>query len=77
MPVIGQSTSTLYSNSGLKYQWNPILNNNNGAFEIRSQGNYQDATNVTMAPGKGYIIRGSNSLNNPPSTINAVLPEFY
>jgi hypothetical protein len=25
-----------------------------------------------MAPGKGYIIRGSNSLNNPPSTINAV-----
>jgi hypothetical protein len=71
-PVIGQSTSTLYSNSGLKYQWNPILNNNNGAFGNTGQGNYQDATNVTMAPGKGYIIRGSNSLNNPPSTINAV-----
>jgi hypothetical protein len=33
----GQSTSTLYSNSGLKYQWNPILNNNNGAFEIQAK----------------------------------------
>lgn len=72
-PVASQNIGTIYDGSfpyasGLKYQWNTTVNNNNGASGNIGQGNWETASGA-MTMGRGYIIRGSSSFGMPASNI--------
>ena len=69
-PVIGQSIDNLYSSPtpGYRYRWDTLEPNINSPI---SSGNWIP-TSGTMAPGSGYIMRGSNAYGLPASSIPAV-----
>ncbi len=58
-----------HPSDGLKYLWNPTVNNSNG-----TQGNWQTATGI-MNIARGYIISGPSYFNNT-SNQNLEVPFF-
>ena len=69
-PVIGQTIETMYTSptQGFKFFWNPVGANINSPI---STGNWFAASGV-MAPGTGYIVRGSSSYGMPASSIPSI-----
>ncbi|WP_264522348.1 fibronectin type III domain-containing protein [Flavobacterium sp. N1994] len=69
-PVFNQNIGSIYDigAQGYRYQWNPILNNGNGAGGNISQGFWESASGI-MTRARGYIIRGSSSFGMPASSI--------
>ena len=59
-PVANQAIGSFYSGQGPKYSWNTLANNGNGNGTYTGQGNWANPP-ATMAPGIGYIVRGSSS----------------
>lgn len=59
-PVANQAIGSFYSGQGPKYSWNTLANNGNGNGTYTGQGNWVNPP-ATMAPGIGYIVRGSSS----------------
>lgn len=69
-PVIGQTIETMYTSptQGFKFFWNPVGANINSPI---STGNWFAASGV-MAPGTGYIVRGSSSYGMAATSIPSI-----
>lgn len=69
-PVLNQSVDTFYSSPapGYKYFWNPLAANINSPV---SSGTWQSMSG-TMAPGSGYIVRGSSAYGLPAGNIPGI-----
>ena len=70
-PIQTFSTNNILTGmpTGFIYKWNPTLSNPNGG-----QGFWESAAGNTMDPGRGYIARGSLTLN--PATATVVTATF-
>ena len=70
-PVNNQILSAIYTTPtpGPKYQWNTLVNNNNGAFGNISQGNWNIDSDISMIKAKGYTMRGSSTFSSPAVNI--------
>lgn len=69
-PVSGQAIETMYTSPtpGFKFFWNPVGANINSPI---STGNWFAASGV-MAPGTGYIVRGSSAYGMAASSIPSI-----